>query len=221
MELSPQYVHKRLQQLARKDTEHKVFGASVHGYRLNPPLPADELAAFEAKHKIALPEDYKLFITEIGNGGAGPFYGLFPFGHHDEGPWKIGVLVGDVGKPFPHTKAWNLGDDFWAKEPDFSEALSDEESEQQSEKWNQLLSAKYWAPKVVNGAIPICHLGCLLRQWLVVHGKQRGLVWTDYRFDCEGLFPLTDKAGKQMTFTDWYLDWLKKPKMRVPIAPRT
>ena len=216
MDLSPNDVHCRLQQLAKKDRKRKVFGASAHDYQLNPSLDAEVVASFEADHEITLPEDYRRFITKIGNGGAGPFYGLFPFGHFDEGPWKVGVLVGDVGKPFPHTEPWNLGDEFWAKEPEYPDGVSEEEEERLNEEWNNLLEAEYWSPKVVKGAIPICHIGCLLRQWLVVHGEQRGYVWTDYRVDCAGLFPLKDTAGKQITFADWYLGWLDNPNVKAP-----
>ena len=32
---------------------------------------------FEEKHNLLLPEEYKFFLTQIGNGGAGPYYGLY------------------------------------------------------------------------------------------------------------------------------------------------
>lgn len=216
MELSPTDVRGRLQQLAKKDRKRKVFGASVHGYELNPMFDVEIVEAFEVEHGITLPEDYRGFITEIGNGGAGPFYGLFPFGHDDDGPWRVGVLVGDVGQPFPHTDSWNLGDEFWANEPDPPEGTSEEEEDRLMEEWDKVLEANYWNPAVVNGAIPICHIGCALRQWLVVHGEQQGFVWTDYRADHGGLHPLKDSTGKQMTFTDWYLTWLNNPNMEMP-----
>jgi hypothetical protein len=34
------------------------------------------LAAFESTNRIGLPNDYRQFLAMIGNGGAGPFYGL-------------------------------------------------------------------------------------------------------------------------------------------------
>lgn len=218
MKLRPDDVYNRLHQLAKKDRRRKVFGASVHDYQLNPPLDVEVVEAFEAEHGIRLPDDYRLFITEIGNGGAGPFYGLFPFGHDDEGPWKAGALVGDVGKLFPHTEAWNLDNEFWANEPDPPESISEEEEDRLMEEWDKLLEAHYWNPAVVNGAIPICHIGCALRQWLVVTGEQRGSVWTDYRADKAGLSPLKDTSGRQMALSDWYLAWLNDPKMEMPRA---
>ena len=54
------------------------FGSNSHHFRLNPPLALNEIEEFEARHHIRLPEDYRAFLTEAGNGGAGPYYGIFP-----------------------------------------------------------------------------------------------------------------------------------------------
>ena len=168
--------------------------------------------AFERQHGIALPDDYKLFITEIGDGGAGPYYGVFPFGLHDDChdycTWERGYLVGDFSKPFPHANAWNLPDSFWANQPDPPPGTSLEEEDRLMEAWDKELEEKYWNPSLVNGAIPICHLGCALRQWLVVNGEQKGHVWHDDRADYKGLYPAKDKAGSTMTFSEWYMSWL-------------
>ncbi len=57
-------------------------------------------------------------MTEIGNGGAGPYYGVLPFGKDDDDrDWEGGGLVGDLSKPFPHVTAWNLPVSFWDEEP--------------------------------------------------------------------------------------------------------
>jgi hypothetical protein len=40
------------------------------------PCQKSELAAFESTNRIGLPNDYRQFLAMIGNGGAGPFYGL-------------------------------------------------------------------------------------------------------------------------------------------------
>lgn len=33
---------------------------------------------FEARYNVKLPPEYVFFITQVGNGGAGPYYGLYP-----------------------------------------------------------------------------------------------------------------------------------------------
>jgi HEAT repeat protein len=54
------------------------FGSESHGFRLNAPLPEADLQAFETKHHIRLPDGYRIFLEHAGNGGAGPYYGIFP-----------------------------------------------------------------------------------------------------------------------------------------------
>ena len=84
----------------------RVFGADVHGFRLNPSLPKADVTAFETLHNVSLPYDFRPFLTDVGNGGAGPFYGVFPLGKMDDDfglqTWQekdgfVGILSG----PFP------------------------------------------------------------------------------------------------------------------------
>tara|TARA_Y100001934_G_scaffold243249_1_gene299685 strand:+ start:1119 stop:1328 length:210 start_codon:yes stop_codon:yes gene_type:complete len=60
----------------------------------------------------------------------------------------------------------------------------------------------------LDGAIPICHLGCAQRQWLIVSGPERGNIWCDDRADNEGLSPLKKPQKKRITFFEWYREWL-------------
>lgn len=46
------------------------------------------------------------------------------------------------------------------------------------------------------------------RQWLVIHGEQRGFVWDDLRADNAGIAPVLDEAGATVTFADWSMGWL-------------
>lgn len=92
-------MHSELRWLRRFDPFCSAFGASVHRYRLNPPLSEGELAAFEERHACRLPADYRAFLRTWGNGGAGPYYGVYPLA---EAP-----IYGDLAKPFPLVAAWN------------------------------------------------------------------------------------------------------------------
>ena len=55
----------------------KCFGSETHNFRLNPPLNESAIAEFEAIHKIVLPPDFRSFLRLAGNGGAGPYYGIY------------------------------------------------------------------------------------------------------------------------------------------------
>lgn len=210
--LDSQAVVRLLNELDRRDAKRELFGSIGHRYKLRPPLPASVIDAFEKKHGLALPQDYRYFITEIGDGGAGPYYGVFPFGQHDDGhghcAWDHGRLIGDLSKPFAHVTGWNLPRSFWDDRPEPSPDMPLEEEDRLMQAWDSELDEKYWNPSLMNGAIPICHLGCAQRQWLVVNGEQRGYVWSDDRADEKGLYPIRDDSGDQMTFSGWFTSWL-------------
>jgi hypothetical protein len=182
-----------------------VFGSDNHRFRLNPPLRLSEIEEFERQHSIQLPEDYRSFLHLVGRGGAGPYYGLFDF-HQMDGirdpqmPWRAGNgFVGNLHLPFPHTDDWND----LTEEPD--EKLMDEDGDEY-DRLLDLFEKKYWGP--LDGAIPICHRGCALRQWLVVSGPEAGNIWDDDRADHNGLSPLSKKGYDRITFLQWYRDWL-------------
>jgi len=84
-----------LHRLRAADAGFRVFGSEQHGYRVGPILSEAELAAFESANRFRLPEDYRRFLAAVGNGGAGPFYGLEP----------LGTFGRDLSRPFPFVAA--------------------------------------------------------------------------------------------------------------------
>lgn len=181
-----------------------AFGAEAHDCLVNPPLTESEVQAFEKKHNVTLPKDYRQFLLVVGNGGVGPEYGLFKLGEMDDGfthsQWhENNGFIGTLAQPFPHITAWNdlTGE---LEESDFE----DEADEAQHEAFEE----RYWNPVNVNGAVPICHLGCALRLWLIITGPEAGNVWYDGRVDREGLRPLVDARSNRVSFYRWYRNWL-------------
>ena len=81
--------------LRTADTRFRVFGSEQHRYKLGRKLSEAELRAFEIAHGVSLPEDYREFLAKVGNGGAGPYYGLEP----------LGTFGHDLSRPFPLTVA--------------------------------------------------------------------------------------------------------------------
>ncbi|MFC7246025.1 HEAT repeat domain-containing protein [Catellatospora aurea] len=65
---------------ASPDRWQHVFGVEAHGFQLNPPLAEETVTLFESDHGVDLPEAYRRFVTRLGDGGAGPDYGLLPLG---------------------------------------------------------------------------------------------------------------------------------------------
>jgi len=202
--LDPQQIQNSLRRLS--DAPITLFGADSHHIILNPPLTEDEILTFQQFHQITLPEDYRHFLSRIGNGGAGPYYGVFPLGKMDLGTkldsWREGDgFVGMLSKPFPLRDAWN----------DLSGRPSAELIDANLEEYELHLAAFekfYWDPARVNGAFPICTLGCALRISLVVSGEQAGHLWLDRRADDNGLSPIILKNNRRATFSAWYQEWL-------------
>lgn len=68
----------------------KCFGSESHCFRLNPPLDEAKILEFESRHGIHLPPDYRAFLQFAGNGGAEPYYGLYPLENwNDFAEWVI------------------------------------------------------------------------------------------------------------------------------------
>ena len=90
------------------------YGSTSHHFRLKPPLSESDLQAFETKHQIRLPEDYRTFLSHAGNGGAGPYNGLFPLEEwndfadwvEDERPDNFLALPCPLYKGMPRTPDW-------------------------------------------------------------------------------------------------------------------
>lgn len=72
-------VEKILRHAENIDPKYEMFGASAHQYKLNPPLSKTFVHEVEEEYHFLLPEDYVQFITEVGDGGAGPDYGICSF----------------------------------------------------------------------------------------------------------------------------------------------
>lgn len=182
----------------------EAFESNAAEFQCSAVMTEAEVLEFERVHAVRLPEEYRAFLMCVGKGGAGPGYGVFDLGECDEGfefrAWHEGDgFVGSLRLPFPHAAAWND----LSGMPD--DALSDTDAAAY-ERQREAFEAGYYAP--LDGAIPICHLGCALRQWLIVSGPEAGHVWEDRRADYEGLAPLQTHGAERVSFFQWYRAWL-------------
>jgi hypothetical protein len=180
------------------DPAFKLFGASTHRYQFNPPLKPEELEAFEASQAVRLPEDYRDFLLNVGNGGAGPCYGIYPL--RPEGSIHPGMANPeharvDLSVPFRHAEPW---EEDWLDQIDWDagERPDDERMEE------------YLETQHIAGALCICHQGCGDFWLLVVKGNEHGHLWMDGRGTLSGIFPESGAHGGRLTFSQWYLAWL-------------
>ncbi|MCW1922826.1 hypothetical protein OKA05_09715 [Luteolibacter arcticus] len=140
-----------IDRLRAADQSFYVFGAKSHRYEIGPPLPESELSSYESRYGITLPEDYRLYLSMVGDGngrklrpgdglhtvtGAGPGHGIYPLSET--------VNSHRVHLPFPFSRKVELPE---GCEGDLA------------------------------GAIEISTQGCGTRVNLVVAGPEFGKVW--------------------------------------------
>ena len=143
---------EKLQRLRTLDVSHEQFGAKSHRYQLGCPLAEVKLQHYEQQYGVALPYEYRRFLMEIGHGGAGPFYGLFPLDSQD--PEFINMFGGDLRKPFPWTSSFNP--DEWERG-----SIGDLEGVE----WDK--DGKY-VGMFLPGALYLCHYGSGIRIFMIV-----------------------------------------------------
>jgi SMI1 / KNR4 family (SUKH-1) len=197
-------IKDKLELLRQLDTNLKVFGSEKHGYILNPTVPPDTITQFEAKHKVNLPSEYVAFLTTIGNGGTGPFYGLEPFENciFDDLDFKREDGLLNPSKPFLHTDAWNI---------EFEPTVSEDENEKEYDRQYEEFTELYFDSEQTNGVIAVCNYGCGITLNLVVNGQEYGNIWTDDRGNDGGIYPTIQLGEKaKINFLDWYELWLDK-----------
>ena len=150
---------------------------------LGPCLPEQEIAAFEAIYRIQLPEDFRLFLLNIGNGGSGPpTYGLNSLAQsvrrEPDGPGETSNTSSLCPElPFPLTEAWVWED----------EDLEDEDTR---------LNAVY-----NHGHLFLGTDGCAMDWILIVAGAERGKIWNRADVGAQPCAPSRD-------FASWYEYWL-------------
>lgn len=147
---------------------------------MNPRLNVEELCQFERNCRVSLPEDYREFITHVGNGGIGPpAYGLNALdtsgslaGLHRHAPSSD---LHRITEPFPFTKLW-----IWD---------------------NDQVSPEGTRDQIGNGSILLGTDGCGMDWHLIVTGPDRVVPWM---IAGEGIQPVCPKRN----FIQWYEDWL-------------
>jgi len=126
----------------------KAFGARQHRFKLGNPLPEAVVAEFEERHEVALPAAYRLFVTELGDGGAGPGYHLSQL----SAACFTGCPPGHLGRPSPYLPGPRYPED-----------------------WEQRHEEPPGPDRTfLPGTLTIAHHGCSLVTQLVVTGPARG-----------------------------------------------
>ncbi|MFI5475703.1 SMI1/KNR4 family protein [Streptomyces cacaoi] len=209
-------IRDRVVALGVQPASSEVFGSHGHRWVLEEPLTEDELTELEEQTGVRLPEEYRTFLLHVAAGGAGPAYGLFPV-RRVQGRWRWegdGADLAEISmlaEPFPEQGPDpKTLEELLAQRPEEEDFDEIENFDDAMEAWDEQWDALMFAPERTAGAIVICHLGCALREWLIISGSHRGTVWSDGRVDDVDLAPLLDDDKKPVTFARWYTGWLER-----------
>lgn len=156
-------IKSKLKHLKECDKNKILFGAEDHNYELGLPLEEEEIVQFEQEFGIEIPKEYRAFLKNIGDGGAGPGYGLYSL---EQIKSELNNMSKNyLSKEFPLKKEWNkdISDD--NKTYDFYR----------------------------QGTITLSHLGCGYYHFFVLNGSERGSIWHDGRAGDFGISPLRVK----------------------------
>ncbi|UOQ51276.1 SMI1/KNR4 family protein [Hymenobacter cellulosivorans] len=187
-------IKSKLKQAREADKSLAVFGADQHRYIVGPPVSEQQVWAFEAAYGLELPLAYKLFVTQVGNGGksyresaAGPYYGIYKFGE------EVDDIIDDPQHYLarPATLFPGLTAEHWTALTAAIEA-DDCSDEVFAEQINILYQ----------GLLPIGSQGCTYVTALVVSGEHKGRV---VYLDQDRYLP---RFAFEANFLDWYERWL-------------
>ncbi len=218
---------------SRWDMDLDQFACWSHAHLFNPVLPLEELEAWEELAEVTLPEDYRAYLTQLGNGGAGPAYGLYPLSLPRD---KFVQLLRrpciysedreekfqDVVRRFVH---WYSMDDDWALYLEYfpdAPRLGEEKwqkplYQQWSGKLGSALDEAVVNPLLHYGQYMITNEGCAGDIYIILNGSHRGYVHCATT-DCDPEFaypePRTFATYKEdrldETFADYFMEYVNR-----------
>ncbi|MFH0128791.1 SMI1/KNR4 family protein [Variovorax sp. VaC1] len=157
-----------------------IHGASVHRYELGAPVNLNELAEFERRVGARLPLEYREWLTQVSDGGAGPMHGVFPLAEEAED------AAIDYAADFSFT-----AENPCAPVPEGADA-----------RWSQNIE------RIYRGMTFLADEGCGMYNLLILRGPASGQVWWHSYEHASATPILHPETGRPLTFLDWYELWL-------------
>ena len=194
-------IKEKLTELRERDTKLWVADANMHEYQLSPPLSEEVIANWEARAEVKLPEEYRLFLRELGEGSAGPGFGMRKLTETNLTPY--------LKEPFP------LVEPFLGLESIDTSKL---DREQEWEAYKKF--AAEWDKIPHGGILFLTDYGCDIYGGLVLNGKYRGQIWisesnspsySPFGYSVHLHDPDQEPRAdipKHFTFYQWYEHWL-------------
>lgn len=202
--------HRQLAELQHNTHSlNQVWGASTHRFLPNPPASEGVIGEHELRYGIKLPSDYRAYLLEVGDGGAGPWQGLLPLGEAIR--QSVEGCPDCLRKPFRHgsdsvrLQGWHPR---WFQFRDPT-----------APGYVPIASEEAMSPEFMCGSLVIARgkliKGAAVTYRLVVSGNQYGRVWRDDRARSGSVGPCasTSRGLTDVQFRDWMLVWLEDSRL--------
>lgn len=216
----------KIQAILRRASCFDLYGSSfggsyVHGHLFRPVADRDELGLWEEEMGLAIPEDYRCYLTCLGNGGAGPSYGICPFHFRLDGACREAAIYSwgqeqrfhDLAKrryELEEQDIFELYQEYCSRTPEegrldyngFEEMLWDTEV-------NALYKALY-----KDGILRIANHGCSADIGLLLNGSHRGCVGGISQegsfFQLAPAFSLAECLNCWKPFADYLMEYVRR-----------
>ncbi|WP_162625201.1 SMI1/KNR4 family protein [Streptomyces cadmiisoli] len=203
--------------IAVVEAEHRAHGSEPSPHPIfEPVLTAAEIAEVEAQYGVALPEEYRTFLAEVGAGGPGPAIELTSLRRVD-GRWgwvwdEGEPLLLDPSGPFVETEDWADQQRATLRTAGHEPTTRDEEEDYLDAYYEVFGEAgeSVWYEERVRGAIHVSDNGCGMTGWLIVVGPHSGELRNRDCATNPPFEPYLDARGNRHTFHSWYLEWLER-----------
>jgi SMI1/KNR4 family protein SUKH-1 len=152
----------RLNDLRERDRKLSIFGSTQHRY-ISTPVEEAQIARFETRWGVQLPDELRGFLTDIGF-GTGPYYGLWNLEGIESELWfqiedyhEFAEVTVKPSLPFP----FGIADALHCREMMAARV---------PERW-------LFGTWPCNGCPPIAHHGCTAWSVIVTSGECVGTIW--------------------------------------------
>ncbi len=161
-------VFYRIEYLKKLNREAKDRNEHYFEEHVRNKLTERDVLQFEEYHNVELPEEYKKYLLEFGNGIDGNMLHIFPIEYYNWLYQDEALIKNYLSTDFPFSEKneyVSFGDDYM---------------------------------KETTGTITLTDWGCGIHDLLVISGEEKGSVWTDDRSSDNGIYKTSSSFRKYL-----------------------
>lgn len=191
------------------DTGYRAFGADHHHYEFNPVASLSDVRDFEKRHQISFPKSYVDYLTQVGNGGAGPDLGLYSldeveYNNYTDHCGNSCTLEQVRYRSDFHTVSYTIP----GKEPLVTSGLDEDKWFQWYEDLGRMISEgknfRAKSAELYNGLVEISSMGGTNAIFLICNGDLKGRL-AAFTFDIDDRVHIFD-----VDFEEWIINHFQR-----------